>query len=67
VAKPALSVVCSWCTRVITHGTPLALVTHTICAPCIDRMMSAQTPESHPSADYFGDFFDQARRRVRES
>ena len=67
VATPTLTVVCSWCDRLVRRGTPLASTTHTICASCIDRMMSAQAPDWHPPADYFGDFFDPTRRRRRES
>ena len=70
VANPALTVVCSWCERIIRRGLPLASVTHTICASCIDHMTSAQAPQApvqHPPADYFGDFFDPAPHRRRES
>jgi hypothetical protein len=67
VANPALTVVCSWCERIIRRGPPLASVTHTICASCIDHMTSPQAPVQHPPADYFGDFFDPARHRRRES
>jgi hypothetical protein len=63
----SLTVVCSWCERTIRRGAPLASVTHTICASCIDHMMSAHPPDWYPPADYFGDFFDPARPRRRES
>jgi len=38
VTVTVLRLVCAWCQRVLVDGTPGAPTSHSICAPCIDRL-----------------------------
>ena len=67
MAAQILTVVCAWCHRIVTNGSPAAGVSHTICPSCVDWTLAcrtdparffermAQFAQSMPPARYFGD------------
>ena len=65
MAAQILTVVCAWCDRIVTHGPPNAMTTHTICPECAEWTMACQydgdaflervSARAFPTASYFGD------------